>query len=351
MANSTHLKILHKGATTWNEWRRKQERVIPDLSGAKLKDLSLRYLDLSDAKLDRANLKRATLHHANFSRANLDGANFQDASLCFSRFVRTTFGNVRFPNADLSYVRIYRGSVRGADFGRAELTRALFLDCDLGDTNFAQSELLGTVFANVDLREARNLSQARFAGPFTIGIDTVIRSQGRIPARFLRGAGLPDILIESVLSRAITFNSCFISYSSKDRAFAERLHADLQSNGIRCWFAPEDLKIGDKTRRTIDESIRVHDRLLLILSVHSVASDWVEHEVETALAREQEKKRVTLFPIRLDNAVMEIKTGWPAHIKNTRHIGDFTRWKDRDAYQKSFARLLRDLKVSEAKKA
>jgi hypothetical protein len=48
---------------------------------------------------------------------------------------------------------------------------------------------------------------------------------------------------------------------------------------------------------------------------------------------------------------MEIKTGWPAHIKNTRHIGDFTRWKDRDAYQKSFARLLRDLKVSEAKKA
>jgi hypothetical protein len=42
------------------------------------------------------------------------------------------------------------------------------------------------------------------------------------------------------------------------------------------------------------------------------------------LASEQEQKRVMLFPIRLDDSVMEIKTGWPAHIKNTRHIGDFT---------------------------
>jgi hypothetical protein len=69
------------------------------------------------------------------------------------------------------------------------------------------------------------------------------------------------------------------------------------------------------------------------------------------LAREQEQKRTMLFPIRLAAAVTEIKTGWPAHIKNTRHIGDFRHWKDHDAYEKSFARLLRDLKASEAKTA
>ncbi|MGD0652088.1 MAG: hypothetical protein ABSA97_13295 [Verrucomicrobiia bacterium] len=43
--------------------------------------------------------------------------------------------------------------------------------------------------------------------------------------------------------------------------------------------------------------------------------------------------------------------GWPAHIRNTRHIGDFRHWKDHDAYQKSFARLLRDLKSAESKKS
>jgi hypothetical protein len=51
-----------------------------------------------------------------------------------------------------------------------------------------------------------------------------------------------------------------------------------------------------------------------------------------------------LFSIRLDDTVMDIKTGWPADIKRTRHIGDFKEWKDHDAYKKSFARLLKDLK-------
>jgi hypothetical protein len=97
----------------------------------------------------------------------------------------------------------------------------------------------------------------------------------------------------------------------------------------------------------VNESIHVYDKLLLILSEHSVASEWVEHEVETALAREAEQKRTMLFLIHLDEAVMDIKTGWPAHIKNTRHIGDFRHWKDHDAYQKSFDRLLRDLKASD----
>jgi hypothetical protein len=32
-------------------------------------------------------------------------------------------------------------------------------------------------------------------------------------------------------------------------------------------------------------------------------------------------------------------------VSRTRHIGDFTRWKEHDAYQKALERLLRDLKV------
>jgi hypothetical protein len=72
---------------------------------------------------------------------------------------------------------------------------------------------------------------------------------GRIPEAFLRGAGVPDefiAYIRSLAGRGIEFYSCFISYSSKDQVFAERLHADLQAKGVRCWFAPEDMKIGDK---------------------------------------------------------------------------------------------------------
>jgi hypothetical protein len=136
-----------------------------------------------------------------------------------------------------------------------------------------------------------------------------------------------------------------LSYSSKDEEFAKRLYADLQDNGVRCWFAPEDLKIGEKFRVRIDESIRLHDKLLLVLSENSVASSWVENEVEMALEKEQEQGKVVLFPVRLDDAVMEIKTGWPANVRLTRHIGNFTDWKNHDSYRKGFDRLMRDLKA------
>jgi hypothetical protein len=145
----------------------------------------------------------------------------------------------------------------------------------------------------------------------------------------------------------IQFYSCFISYSSKDQAFAERLHADIQGKVIRCSYAPADLKIGEKIRVGIDESIRTHDKLLLILSKNSVQREWVEKEVQTAKEEERRQKRAVLFPIRLDDAVMKIESGWPADIRRSRHIGEFRRWKDPESYQKAFLRLLKDLKAEE----
>jgi hypothetical protein len=134
-----------------------------------------------------------------------------------------------------------------------------------------------------------------------------------------------------------------------DQTFVERLYADLQSKGIRCWFAPEDLRIGDKFRQRIDESIRVHDKLLLVLSEHSISSSWVEEEVESAMERERSDNRIVLFPIRIDNSIMDTGTPWAASLRRTRHIGDFTGWKDPDNYNKSLDRLLRDLTAEYAK--
>ncbi len=168
-------------------------------------------------------------------------------------------------------------------------------------------------------------------------------------------ACLPDAFIEYIPALItsidpIQFYSCFISYSSNDQNFAERLHADLQSEGVHCWSAPEDLKIGDKFRDSIDEAIRLHDKLLLILSEHSVSSTWVSDEVEAAIEREHRERHTVLFPIKIDDVITESKQAWAATIRRKRHIGDFTGWKQPDSYQKAFERLLRDLKA-EAKKS
>jgi hypothetical protein len=125
------------------------------------------------------------------------------------------------------------------------------------------------------------------------------------------------------------------------------VHANLRDRDVRVWFAPEDLKIGDKFRSRIDEAIRVYDKLLLVLSENSINSAWVEKEVETAFENEQKEKRSMLFPVRLDDAVMKTDQAWAADIRRTRHIGDMSAWKDHDHYQAAFDRPLRDLKASE----
>jgi hypothetical protein len=131
--------------------------------------------------------------------------------------------------------------------------------------------------------------------------------------------------------------------------FAERLHADLQNKGVRCWFAPHDLPIGAKTWDAIDEAIRFRDKLLLILSKASIASEWVEDEVNKAYAEERSRREIVLFPIRIDNAVISTDEPWAVKLRDQRNIGDFRQWKKPAEYQKSLDRLLRDLRASGAK--
>ena len=87
----------------------------------------------------------------------------------------------------------------------------------------------------------------------------------RNPRNIPRGAGLPDEFIAyigSLVGHPIEFYSCFISYAGKDQEFATRLYDGLQGQGVRCWFAPHDVKAGEKLHEQIDAAIRLHDKLL-----------------------------------------------------------------------------------------
>ena len=153
-----------------------------------------------------------------------------------------------------------------------------------------------------------------------------------------------DYLPPSLRDDPIQFYSCFISYSSKDDEFAQRLHRDLQASKVRVWFAPDDLKIGDKFGEAIQEAIRVRDKVILILSAQSLTSAWVAKEVRTTLDEEQRRGRLVLFPIRIDDALEDCTDQWAYNLKRERQIGDFSAWKDYNTYKKALDRLLRDLK-------
>jgi hypothetical protein len=85
-------------------------------------------------------------------------------------------------------------------------------------------------------------------------------------------AGVEENVLAHFLRDAAAYHSCFMSYSSKDTVFTSRVRADIEQQRIRTWFAPEDMKIGDRTRDRIYEFIEKQDRVLLVLSEASVKS-------------------------------------------------------------------------------
>lgn len=130
------------------------------------------------------------------------------------------------------------------------------------------------------------MGELKFRNPVSIGIDTFFMSGG-LPETFLKGAGVPDV---------------FIDYGQSMTALSE----------------------------------------------HSLSSQWVETEVEAAFERERIEVRDVLFPIRLDQAILHSEVAWAMAIRRTRQIGDFSGWRKKSSYAKSFDLLCRSLRRNPA---
>lgn len=382
MADSEGLAKLREGVAVWNEWRKGYvgrlyfNRV--DFKGARFSGANFNATDfiganLIEADLSGANLNAAILSGANLSRANLVGARLRGADL-----IAVDLTGATLREADLSATNLYQANLAGADLSRAVLRGANLTHASLAATNLRSADLSGaklhdtdfriamverTLFTDNDLRGAKNLETVQHQGPSSVGIDTIYRSQGKIPVAFLRGTGTPENFIEYMSSLAapgaIQFYSCFISYSTKDQEFADRLYADLQNKGVRCWFAPHDIQGGKKLHEQIDEAIRRYERLLLILSPDSITSNWVEMEIRNARNRELKENKRVLFPVRLvsfdeirDWKLFNADEGKDLATEiREYYIPDFSEWKNHDQYQKEFEKLLRALRTDGEKSA
>jgi uncharacterized protein YjbI with pentapeptide repeats len=253
MANQEHLDILKRGEEVWNQWRKEHTDIQPNLSRANLRgtifigvnlegtDLrdailfrasflraNLAYITLSGASLYEAELKGAVLSGANLYGADLKGATLSGASLSNANLADARLKEVNFWRANLSGANLSGANLCGANLCGANLNRANLSGADLSGANLCKAEVAWTLFTDMDLSKVEGLETVQHYGPSSIGIDTIIRSQGKIPDIFLRNAGVPNSIIEIIPSlvgslKPIDFYSCFISCSSKDQCFAERL--------------------------------------------------------------------------------------------------------------------------------
>ena len=375
MANPEHVKIVRQGAESIKKWREENPDTLLDLAGAKFERIDLSPVgvtlaDLQGANLSGADLSEANLQLAKLKEADLSGVNLHRAYLNQTDFTEVNLSGAWIPEAIFDGAWLFNTNFEGS-----LLLSAKFRQCHFDRTRMSDAKLGLTVFADCDLRSVAGLDKVVHYGPSTIGIDTILRSQGDIPREFLQGCGLPDHAIEYVKSLKPTeFYSCFLAHSSEDESFVEYLHNKLQDAGVRCWYFRKSARTGQKVWEEIDLGIQDCDKLAVVCSVNSLNSEPVIEEIKKALNREQKEatrrlrdsERVEkgemslqdsqrqryrtriLFPIMIDDYLLR---HWKHSLQVTlkdRVAGDFRGWDDPKKFRQAFDKLLEDLQAKDS---
>lgn len=80
------------------------------------------------------------------------------------------------------------------------------------------------------------------------------------------------------------FSDVFISYGRADsRAFANKLHRQLTSQGYQVWLDQNDIPLGVDFQDQIDDGIAKSNNFLFIIAPHAVHSPYCKKEIELAV--------------------------------------------------------------------
>ena len=93
----------------------------------------------------------------------------------------------------------------------------------------------------------------------------------------------------------------FISYSREDSAFADHLAKNLVMHRHNVWMDRWELNVGDSLIERIQTALTSSSAILVILSKHSVTSEWCKKELNSGLIRELAEKQVLLLPCVIDD--------------------------------------------------
>lgn len=92
----------------------------------------------------------------------------------------------------------------------------------------------------------------------------------------------------------------FLCHSSTDKEKARNIATALAGRGIRVWLDKSEIRVGDSLIGKIEQGIINSDRLIVLLSKNSVASNWCKEELRMALAMQ-----ISRLPIRVLPALLE----------------------------------------------
>jgi hypothetical protein len=131
----------------------------------------------------------------------------------------------------------------------------------------------------------------------------------------------------------------FISHSSVDKPFVDKLVRDLIKIGVTVWYDKLDIKLGESIPGKINEGLSKAKYFIVVLSNSSVNSKWVLEELNSALMKQINLNGTFILPVKIDDCVV------PPLLNHRKYVNL------KDDYDKNIGELLdvfkEDFKVSD----
>jgi uncharacterized protein YjbI with pentapeptide repeats len=149
-----------------------------------LTEIDLSTTDLSQRRLSMINFDGADLSRAFVASSELVDSRFRHANLQRAQLIGATVTRCDFEGADLMGSNWRSGNIVNSRPDRArfaaDIVGAVLRNVSVEGADFSGAEAGHTLWSDLNLAPAVGLDKLRHSSASTIGLDTIVRSHGRI---------------------------------------------------------------------------------------------------------------------------------------------------------------------------
>lgn len=220
------LLELKKGASSWNNWRKRQAIGEINLDGILLEGVNFDEYDLSKVSLRNARINRCSFKHADLILANLQYSDLQHNDFSSAKLIAANLGNCDLSGSVLFLANMLTANTRNArleniDFRGHDISGLMLRDVSLAGSNLEGQQLARVDLSNSNLRGV-NLQGADLANTLFTGANLTNAD--------LRGATLTGAIFKSANLSGVDLNG--MDLSKADFTSANLSHCDLRNANL-----------------------------------------------------------------------------------------------------------------------
>lgn len=255
------------------------------------------WVDFSDSLIENTHVKHSPeLLELMFGGCEISDLHFFDGNISHSRFEPLREYNVK--NYQILFEKM---EVNNSLFFNIDFRKSQFDCCSFDQSTFSNCTLLNSTFTETNFSNESNFC--------SIDLQTIDNSEPQKPIVLRNVFGIHNEEIQDFISgfiQEIKYQTIFISYSFKDKEFANTLNQKLKAKGVFTFLYEKDAPGGKRIRKIMMDGVAKHDRLLFIASKNSITSEACQFELSQGRIKQEENWETIYFPIHIDNYLFEV---------------------------------------------